>query len=72
MISALEFKARMDPHLLTSSPTCNGFLRFTSGATPADLLKASTEDKAEMFGYRLQPEIQFIKVCSFWAELAVT
>ena len=29
------------PHLYASSPTHNGFLRFTSGATPADLLTAS-------------------------------
>ena len=26
---------------LTSSPTCNGFSRFISGAAPADLLSAS-------------------------------
>ena len=29
------------PPLRTSSPAWNGFLRFTSGATPADLLMAS-------------------------------
>ena len=28
------------PRLHASSPACNGFLRFTSGATPADLLAA--------------------------------
>ena len=27
--------------MCASSPTCNGFLRFTSGATPADLTTAS-------------------------------
>ena len=30
---------------LVSSPTCNGFFRFTSGATPADLLVASMAAK---------------------------
>ena len=29
------------PRLLAVSPVCNGFLRFTSGATPTDLLTAS-------------------------------
>ena len=29
------------PHLHAFSPACNGFLRFTSGATPADPLTAS-------------------------------
>ena len=29
------------PHLCASSPAHNGFLRFTSGVTPADLLAAS-------------------------------
>ena len=29
------------PHLCALSPVCNGFLRFTSGATPADLLAIS-------------------------------
>ena len=28
-------------HLRVSPPACNGFLRFTSGATPADLLAAT-------------------------------
>ena len=28
-------------HLCALSPACNGFLRFNSGATPADLLAAS-------------------------------
>ena len=32
---------RQSPHLHTLSPVCNGFLRFTSGATPAYLLMAS-------------------------------
>ena len=31
----------MDPHLCASSPACNGFFRFTSGVTAADLLTAS-------------------------------
>ena len=31
--------------LHASSPTCNGFLRFTSGVTPADLLVASMAAK---------------------------
>ena len=31
------------PHLDTSSPTSNGFLRSTSGVTPADLLVASID-----------------------------
>ena len=29
------------PHLCALSPACNEFLRFTSGATPADLLAAT-------------------------------
>ena len=29
------------PHLYAFLPACNGFLRFTSGATPANLLMAS-------------------------------
>ena len=39
--SALGFQAQVDPHLYAFSPGCNGFLRFTSGATPADFLTAS-------------------------------
>ena len=35
------------PHQHASSPACNGFLRFTSGVTPADLLAASVV--AELF-----------------------
>ena len=31
----------MDPHLSASSPVHNGFLGFTSGATPADCTKVS-------------------------------
>ena len=34
-------RPRWIPNLCASSPWCNGFLRFTSGATPADLLVAS-------------------------------
>ena len=33
------------PHLCALSPACNGILRFTSGATPADLLLASMAAK---------------------------
>ena len=40
-MSALGFKARVDPCLCTFSPLHNGFLRFISGSTPADLLMAS-------------------------------
>ena len=39
--SALGFKARVDPSFACSPPMCNGFLRFTSSATSADLLMAS-------------------------------
>ena len=40
-MSALGFEARVDP-LLACFVTCmNGFLRFTSGVTPADLLMGS-------------------------------
>ena len=41
VISALGFKARVIRHLHTSSPVSNGYLRFTSGASPAALLTAS-------------------------------
>ena len=34
-------KAGWIPHLHALSPVCNGFLRFSSGATPADVLSAS-------------------------------
>ena len=37
MPSVLAFNARV----CALSPACNGFLRFTSGATPADLLVVS-------------------------------
>ena len=37
-MSALSFKARVDHLLHASLPVCIGFLRFTSGVTPADLL----------------------------------
>ena len=39
--STLAFKAKVDPLLVCFLPSCNGFLRFTSGATPADLLVVS-------------------------------
>ena len=45
--SGLGFKARMDPSLRSSSPACNRILRFTYGATPADLLVTSMA--AELF-----------------------
>ena len=32
-------KAQWIPHLHVLFPVCNGFIRFTSGATPADLLR---------------------------------
>ena len=39
--SVLGFKTRVDPpYLHAYSPVCNGFLRFTSSVTPADLLAA--------------------------------
>ena len=38
---ALCFKARVDSLAYILSPAYNGFLRFTSGVTPADLLAAS-------------------------------
>ena len=40
-MSALVFKASVDPLLCTLSPACNGFLRFTSGTKPADFLMTS-------------------------------
>ena len=40
MTSVLGFKARVDQSL-ACFVACNGFLRFISGATPADLLTAS-------------------------------
>ena len=45
MTSALGFKARVDSHLCALLPACNGFLRLTSGATPADPLAASMAAK---------------------------
>ena len=43
----LGFKARMDPFdLCASSPACNGFLIFTSGVTPTDLLTARMAAKS--------------------------
>ena len=43
---SLDFKTRI-PHLHSLLPVCNGFLRVTSGATPAVLLAASMV--AELF-----------------------
>ena len=40
-VCVLSLKARMDPLLVALSAAYNGYLRFTSGATPADLLAAS-------------------------------
>ena len=39
------------PHLLASLPVCNGFLRFTPGATPADLLAARMAGKPSIGGF---------------------
>ena len=45
-MSALYLKATVDSiPPLASSPACNGFFRFISGATPADLLVASMAAK---------------------------
>ena len=45
-----RFKARVDlPYLHVASPACNGFVRLTSGMTPADLLAAIIA--AEQFQY---------------------
>ena len=40
LLPVLDFKARVD-HSLVWLPVYNVFLRFISGATPADLLMAS-------------------------------
>ena len=41
MTFALCFKNQgLSPYLHVSSTMCNGFLRFTSGVTPADLMAA--------------------------------
>ena len=41
-MSALACKASVDPLLVTACMhACNGFLRFSYGVTPADLLMAS-------------------------------
>ena len=37
-MSILSFNVRVNPSLVLH---CNGFLRFTSGETPADLLMAT-------------------------------
>ena len=39
------FQARADPYLYAFLPACNGFLRFTSGETPADFLGVSMAAK---------------------------
>ena len=44
------------PSLDASFPVCNGFLRFTTGATPADLLVVSME--AEPFSIHTVAHIQ--------------
>ena len=50
--SAPGFKARVDPvACMFSSPPCNGFLRFTSGVTPANLLGE------ELFCFHFVPKI---------------
>ena len=45
VMSALGFKARMDPSLGASSPVHNRFLRFTSRVTPADCIEVSMAAK---------------------------
>ena len=45
VMSALGFKAMVVPHLCTSSLACNGFLRFTSGVTSAELLTVNIAAK---------------------------
>ena len=40
IMSTMGFKARRSPNVCFV-PMCKGFLRFTLGATPADLLQAS-------------------------------
>ena len=40
VMSLLGFKTSGIPHLCALSPACNGFLRFTSSVTPANLLVA--------------------------------
>ena len=46
--SALGFKA----FLCASVPACNGIPRFTSGATPADLLEARADHSLSLHGFR--------------------
>ena len=48
--SALGFKARVDPLLNCFFPACI-FFRFTSGATPADLLIISMAAEPFQFTY---------------------
>ena len=43
--SALISKPGWIPRLHAPSLACNGFLRFTSGATPAELLRTSMADE---------------------------
>ena len=45
MTSALGFIVRVDPSLVCLSSVLNGFLTFTSGVTPADLLMANMATK---------------------------
>ena len=44
-MSALGFKANMDPLLCTSLPVHDRFPRFTSGVTPADCIEVSMAAK---------------------------
>ena len=39
-MSAMGFKARVDP-VHAPWPECDGFLRFTSGVAPAEIMTAS-------------------------------
>ena len=66
LIPLLDFQwclaFRWIPHLPASSPTCNGFLTFTSSATPAYLLMASMEAEP-FYSYTCVP------VCKHWWDL---
>ena len=46
MTSDLGFKTRVDSLTCMLRQLCNGFLRFTSGVTPTDLLAASKASSA--------------------------
>ena len=66
-MSALGFKASVVPNLLASSLICNGFLRLTSGVTPADLLIVRISATPFLFTYLytqgLEPRIERVEQC---------